>query len=169
MRAIARLLALPIVGFVLWVECAEAQHEQHPTAATTSSEPRFTREDFDAYLRALQAHDYDGFLSFYTEDVLFGVPGTSRTDRTGIVAMERGLAEAWDWTMRVLQVVVGDDGIAMRAVMEGPVVKESPALSGLFGEHKAGEHWSLTFAMFYTLRDGKIAEITPAQVEARKL
>jgi len=71
------------------------------------------------------------------------------------------LADVWDWTMDVDQIVLDKQGIALRAVMQGPFLKDGPNLLG--ASPKAGERWRLDLVMFYALRDGKIAELHPGR------
>jgi len=126
------------------------------------SEARFTREDFEHYLKALSAHDYDGLTHYYTADVRLGAsPDSPGLDREGIMKMEQGLADAWNWTMDVHQIVIDERGAAVRATLDGPFLKDVPEFMG--SSPKAGERWKLDFAMFYVLRGGKIAELHPGE------
>lgn len=120
-----------------------------------------TREHFEGYLKALQAHDYAAFSSYYSDDFKAHIyprgPGEGPLDSAGAQAMERSLAEHWNWTMDVHQVVFTEDGVAVRATMRGPLLKawpNSPADSP-----KAGDEFVGGFASFYRIRGNKIAEL----------
>ena len=161
--ALKWVLALPFV-FAL----AKGAHGQ----AQRRSELREALEgadDFAGYLRALQAHDFDALVRYYTPDVVLHVPGAPPLGIDVIVSLERGLAEEWNWTMDVLKVVMDDGGIAIHAANHGPFVKDSTQLTDASGNTpKAGERWSQRFVMLYTLRDGKISELTFASIETRR-
>lgn len=161
------VLALPFVLGLAMGAHGQAQRDQTPAAATAGK--RMTRDDFAGYLRALQAHDFDALVRYYTPDVVLHVPGAPPLGIDVIVALERGLAEEWHWTMDVLKVVMDDDGIAIHAANHGPFVKDSSQLTDASGNTpKAGERWSQRFVMLYTLRDGKISELTFASIETRR-
>jgi len=160
-------LALPLVFGLAMCAHAQAQRDQTPAAAPAGK--RMTRDDFAGYLRALQAQDFDALVRYYTPDVVLHVPGAPPLGIDVIVALERGLAEEWDWTMDVLKVVMDDDGIAIHAANHGPFLKDSTQLTDAAGNTpKAGERWSERFVMLYTLRDGKISELTFASIETRR-
>ena len=131
-------------------------------SSTDSGERQMSREQFEGYLKALQAHDYAGFASYYTDDFRAHIymppaPSDGPLDRAGAQEMERTLAEHWNWTMDVHQVVFTQDGIAVRATMRGPLLKPWPD-SPLDGP-KAGDEFVGGFASFYRLRGDKIAEL----------
>ena len=94
-------LALPFVLGLAMGAHAQAQRDQTPAAASAGK--RMTRDDFAGYLRALQAQDFDALVRYYTPDVVLHVPGAPPLGIDVIVALERGLAEEWDWTMDVLK------------------------------------------------------------------
>ena len=121
---------------------------------------QMTRERFEGYLNALQAHDYAGFAGYYTDDFkahIYNPPLPELLDTAGTQEMERNLAGLWNWTMDVHQVVFSEDGVAVRATMRGPLLKpwpDSPA-----GSLKAGDEFVGGFASFYRIRGNKIAEL----------
>jgi hypothetical protein len=121
-----------------------------------------TRKEFDGYLKALQAHDYDGFTSYYTDDFKAHVnppvkPGGGPLDKAGTIEMERTLAERWNWKMDVHQVVIGDDGVAVRGTLRGPLLKDWPISPS--NTAKAGDQFAAGFISIYKLRGNKIAEL----------
>lgn len=118
-----------------------------------------THEEFDGYLRALQAHDYDGFTSYFTHDfkARFYPSGGEPLDTAAMIEMERTLAEHWSWKMEMHQVVIDADGVAVRATMRGPLLKEWP--NSPFNGLKAGDLFVNGFVSMYKLRGNKIAEL----------
>jgi len=143
----------------------------HGTALATDGPVRFTKDDFAAYLTALDAHDYDAFTRYYTSDVRLYQPDGQVLDRDGIVTFERSAAEVWDWRMDVQQIVIDDEGIALRARMYGPFRVDAPEIfgPGPSGSPKAGEIWQDEFVMLYKLRDAKIAELHFADIGFKRL
>ena len=139
--------------------CSSGTRESAPAGR---DESQMTREQFEGYLEALQEHDYAGFASYYTDDFKAhiyapGAAGEDLRDTARTQEMERTLAEYWNWTMDVHQVVFSSDGVAVRATMRGPLLKpwpDSPA-AGL----RAGDEFVGGFASFYRMRGNKIAEL----------
>lgn len=130
-------------------------------ASAEGGESRMTREQFEGYLKALQAHDYAGFASYYTDDFKAHIypptPGDGPLDSAGAQEMERNLAEHWNWTMDVHQVVFSQDGVAVRATMRGPLLKPWPDTPA--DGPKAGDELVGGFASFYRIRGNRIAEL----------
>lgn len=132
------------------------------SSSTESAERQMTREEFEGYLRALQAHDYDAFASYYTDDFKAHIyappaPAGGPLDSAGAQEMERNMAEHWNWTMDVHQVVYGAEGVAVRATMRGPLLKPWPGTPA--GGPGAGDEFVGGFASFYQLRGNKISEL----------
>ena len=115
-----------------------------------------TKEEFRVYLRALQAHDYDAFKKYYTDDYRAHFDGRT-FDRDGVVEVERSLAAIADWTMDVRQIVADEGGIAVQAIMDMRFTKDAPPDFAL-GPRKAGDRVKTRFCGFYTLRGNKISE-----------
>lgn len=115
-----------------------------------------TKDEFGAYLRALQAHDYDAIKKHYTLDYRAHFDGAT-FDRDGVIEVERKLAEVATSTWDVLDVVADENAIAVHAILEMRFTKDAPPNFAL-GPFKAGSRVKTRFCGFYKLRDGKICE-----------
>ncbi len=78
-------------------------------------------------------------------------------DANGTIARERKLAEISNWTMDVRQVISDEEGIAMEALMDIEIIKDSPDFFAV--PAKRGDRMSVHFCALYTLRDGRICQL----------
>src|SRR5262245_45086245 len=115
-----------------------------------------TKEDFEIYLRALQAHDYDAIKSYYTDDYRAHFDGAT-FDRDGVIEVERSLASVADSGWDVLDIVADRNAIAVHAFLEMRFKKDAPEGFPL-GAFKAGQRIKTRFCGFYRLRDDMICE-----------
>lgn len=73
-----------------------------------------TEEDFRRYIAAFNANDFDGFTSFYADNVVFELGGMKRIEgREGIRAFYREVGEHINETVDLLDVVVTPTRVAM--------------------------------------------------------
>lgn len=114
------------------------------------------RKEFERYLQALKAHDYDTFKQYYTEDYRAHFDGGT-FDRDAVVEVERGLASICDTNLEILQLVLDREGAAIHATMEMRFTEDAPKGFAL-GPRKAGERVNTRFCGFYRLRGDKICE-----------
>jgi limonene-1,2-epoxide hydrolase len=115
-----------------------------------------TKHEFEIYLRALQAHDYDVIKKYYTDDYRAHFDGQT-FDREGVIAVERKLAELADSSWHVLDVIADENAIAIHAFLEMRFRKDAPQDFAL-GPFKAGQSIKTRFCGLYKLRGDKICE-----------
>ena len=142
-----------LVGMLAFASCTtEVPDVQRSELAADS----MTRVDFEGYLKALQAHDYDGFAAYYTDDFKAHIhlpTGETTYDRAGVIELERAIAAQVAWTMDVLDLVIGDAAIVLHARQYGPILKELP------DGRTVGDQVESRYLVLYTLRGKKIAEL----------
>lgn len=145
-----KIFATLLVGFALAGCGGEA-----PSTTSAAASATMTRDDFLGYLSALQAHDYERLLSFYTEDYKAHilVPPVGTLTRDQVIELERTLAAQWDWRVEVRKLVVDEGGVALEAVMRGPLLQQMPDVP-----LQVGEQMEDHFIALYTLRGKKISE-----------
>lgn len=128
------------------------------------------RADYDRYLAAFNAKDYDGVRDFYAEPMamdFFGVSLRSRDDmkrfysflHTYVLESVRVLNFACSDTLTAVDAIVRVEGIRDldRATLD------ANGAPGLFPIAK-GEVQEMRQFIFYTLRDGKIANVECAMM-----
>lgn len=133
--------------------------------ASTSGSESMTRDDFLGYLSALQAHDYERLLTYYTADYKAHilVPNLGTLTREQVIDLERTLEAQWDWRFEVRKLVIDTGGVALEAVMRGPLLQRMPDVP-----LEVGEQMEDHFIALYTLRGKQISEfqfvrLPPAQ------
>lgn len=128
------------------------------------------RADYERYLAAFNAKDYDGVCDFYAQPMdmtFFGVSLRSREDMKGfygflhahVLESVRVLNFASSATLTAVDAIVRIEGVKDldRATLD------ANGAPGLF-PIKAGEVQELRQFIFYTLRDGKIANVECAMI-----
>ena len=123
------------------------------------------RADYERYLAAFNARDYDAVCDFYAEPMnmsFFGVSLRSREDMKRFYSfLHRHVLE----TVRILNFASSETLTAVDGLVrvEGisdldQATLDANGCSGLF-PIKAGEMQEMRQFIFYTLRDGKIANV----------
>jgi hypothetical protein len=115
-----------------------------------------TKDEFAAYLRALQAHDYAAIQSYYSDDYRAHFDGAT-FDRDSVIDVERALASVADSAWDVLDIVADGDAIAVHAFLEMRFRKDAPPGFPL-GAFKAGQRIKKRFCGLYKLRGNQICE-----------
>jgi predicted ester cyclase len=97
--------------------------------------------------------DFDGYMDFYSDDVVFGGVTPEPMDKAGVVAFHRGFYDAFPGAQsEVLDLVEEGDKVAARIVLRGR--HEGPFL----GVPPTGNDMQLAITTILTMRDGKCVE-----------
>jgi len=123
------------------------------------------RAAYDRYLAAFNAKDYDAVCDFYAEPMAMRFFGVSLTSREDMKRFYRFLHTYVLESVRVLNFAASDTLTAVDAIVrvEGLADLDRATLdangaSGLFPIRK-GEVQEMRQFIFYTLRDGRIANV----------
>jgi predicted ester cyclase len=97
--------------------------------------------------------DLDGYLSFYSDDVVFGGVSPEPMDKAGVVAFHENFYGAFPGTqVEVLDLIESGDQLAARLLLSGPH-------EGAFlGAPATGNDVQLAITTILTVRDGKCVE-----------
>ncbi len=86
-----------------------------------------TREDFQRYLDAFNNDDFDGFSSFYADDVDFNLGDRKRiVGKQGIVDFYRPVKEHIKEDLRIIDIAVAPDGIGLHVYTKFTTFKDWP-------------------------------------------
>ncbi len=86
-----------------------------------------TREDFQHYLDAFNRDDFDGFSSFYAEDVDFNLGDRKRiVGRQGIVDFYRVVKQHIHEDLRINDIAIAPDGIGLHVYTKFTTFKDWP-------------------------------------------
>jgi steroid delta-isomerase-like uncharacterized protein len=97
--------------------------------------------------------DLDGYLAFYSDDVVFGGVSPQPLDKAGVVAFHENFYAAFPGAQsEVLDLVEEGDRLAARLVISGR--HEGPFL----GVPATGNDMQLAITTILTMRDGKCVE-----------
>lgn len=119
------------------------------------------REWFEAYLKAFNAGDFDGFGAYYAEDVEFFGQAATLQGREAVLEFYRGVRSRLDETVDLLAITGGRD--MMAAEIRTTLIAREDWLDFPTGPLRAGERrQSINFA-FYDIVGGKFTRIRSAR------
>ena len=121
-----------------------------------------TREDFERYISTFNANDYEGFSSFYAEDVDFNLGDRKRIiGRQGIVDFYKGVKAHIEEELTILDLILAPDGIAMHNRTVFTTVVDWPDFE--LWPTKKGDVRKIESIVFYKHKDGKFTHIKSAR------
>lgn len=122
------------------------------------------RETYDRYLAAFNAKDYDGVADFYAEPMKMDFFGVSIRNRDDLKRFYGFLHSYVKESVTVRNFAFSDTLTAVDAIVRIEALRDLPtetlAANGcaLFHPMTAGQIFELRQFIFYTIRDGKIAQ-----------
>ncbi len=85
------------------------------------------KEDFEAYIAAFNASDFEGFSKYYAEDVEFSLGGRKQLNGPQeIVDFYRGVKEHIKERLEIIDLLVAPDGFAMHNRTTFETIKDWP-------------------------------------------
>lgn len=121
-----------------------------------------TREDFEQYIAAFNASDFEGFSRFYADDVDFSLGDRKHiVGRTAIVDFYRGVKAHIHEKLEILDLVLGADGAALHVYTKFTTVKDWPDFE-LWPTHK-GDVREIESIILYRFAGGKFTHIKSAR------
>lgn len=121
-----------------------------------------TREEFEDYIRAFNANDFEGFSKYYADDVDFNLGDRKRiVGRQGIVDFYRGVKAHIEEELEILDMVIGEDGLAMHNRTTFTTIKDWPDFE-LWPTMK-GDVRRIESIIMYKIRAGKFTQIKSAR------
>jgi ketosteroid isomerase-like protein len=123
------------------------------------------RADYERYLAAFNAKDYDAVCAFYAEPMTMDFFGVSLRSPDDMKRFYRFLHDHVKESVRILNFAASDTLTAVDAIVRIEAIKDLDAetlaannAAGLFPISKGDVHEIRQF-IFYTIRDGKIAQV----------
>jgi hypothetical protein len=120
-----------------------------------------TREQYADYIAAFNRDDFAGFAKFYTDDVVLELPVATLRGRDAILGFYREVKKRIRETLKIGQLVIDQDGIAVEADTEFYCLEDWPDF--VVRPMKKGESIHSISFIFYKLRDDKFAHIRSAR------
>jgi SnoaL-like domain len=123
------------------------------------------REDYEAYLRAFNAKDYDAVADFYLQPPTMSFFGVNITSRDAFKAFYSFLHSYVDESVTINGFASSDELTAVDAVVRIAAFRdldaETLAANGCSGFFpiKAGEVQEMRQFLFYSIEQGKIARV----------
>lgn len=147
--------------------CAAAPEPRHDTSC---KENRMNRADYDRYLAAFNAKDYDAVCDFYAEPMAMDFFGVSLRSRADMKRFYGFLHAHVHESVRVLNFAASETLTAVDAIVRVEGISDldratldAHGAPGLF-PIKAGEVQEMRQFIFYTLRGGRIANVECAML-----
>jgi hypothetical protein len=128
------------------------------------------RADYDRYLAAFNAKDYDGIADFYAEPINMDFFGVTISSRQGLKDFYSFLHSYVKENVTVLNFASSETLTAVDAIVRVEGIRnldaEALAAKGLdqFFPIQTSEVQQMRQFIFYTIRDGKIAKVECALV-----
>jgi ketosteroid isomerase-like protein len=119
------------------------------------------RQAFMDYTRAFSNADFEGFSRFYTDDVRCELPSAVLERREGIVGFYREMFKTVRESLTLHQLTADDAGLAADVTSQFTAIEAAPNF--VVAPLKKGEFVRVRVFVYYTLRDGKIANIRVAR------
>lgn len=121
-----------------------------------------TRDDFERYIAAFNANDFDGFSNFYADDVDFRLGDRKHiVGRQGIVDFYRGVKAHIEEELTILDLIVAPDGLAMHNRTIFRTVKDWPDFE--IWPTRAGDVRTIESIVFYKHAGGRFTHIKSAR------
>jgi ketosteroid isomerase-like protein len=119
------------------------------------------RQAFMDYTRAFSNADFEGFSRFYTDDVRCELPSAVLERRAGIVGFYREMFKTVRESLTLHQLIADDAGLAADVTSQFTAIEDAPHF--VVAPLQKGEFVRVRVFVYYTLRDGKIANIRVAR------
>ncbi len=125
-----------------------------------------TREEFQRYLDAFNTDDFDGFSSFYAEDVDFRLGDRKHiVGRQGIVDFYRAVKQHIREELRIIDIVLGETGVGLHVYTRFTTIRDWPDFE--LWPTQAGDVREIESLVLYTLNGaGKFTHIRSARFRA---
>jgi len=121
-----------------------------------------TREDFESYINAFNANDFDGFSRFYADDVDFQLGDRMHiVGRENIADFYRGIKAHFAETLTILDLVLADDGACLHVYTKFETIEDWPEFT--MWPTKKGDVREIESIILYKIRDGKFTHIKSAR------
>ncbi len=121
-----------------------------------------TREDFEQYIAAFNANDFEGFSKFYAEDVDFNLGDRKHiVGRQGIVDFYKGVKEHIHEELTILDLLVAPDGFCMHNRTRFETIKDWPDFE--LWPTKKGDTREIESIILYRTKNGRFASIKSAR------
>ena len=121
-----------------------------------------TRDDFETYIKAFNANDFEGFSKYYADDVDFQLgSGTHIVGREKIVEFYRGVKAHFDETLTIIDLFLGDTGAGLHVYTKFETIKDWPDFE--LWPTKKGDVREIESLILYTIANGKITQIKSAR------
>jgi ketosteroid isomerase-like protein len=122
------------------------------------------RQAFMDYARAFSNADYERFSQYYTDDVRCQLASIELERKEGIVNFYREMFKTVRESLTLHQLVADDDGLAADITSRFTAIEDAPKF--VVAPLKKGEFVEVHVFVYYTLRDGRIANIRVARAGA---
>jgi ketosteroid isomerase-like protein len=119
------------------------------------------REAFLAYTRAFSNADFDRFSQYYTDDVRCQLASIVLERKEGIVNFYREMFRTVRENLTLHRLVADDNGLAADITSRFTAIEDAPNF--VVAPLEKGEFVEVHVFVYYTLRDGKIADIRVAR------
>ncbi|BAK65624.1 hypothetical protein SLG_09490 [Sphingobium sp. SYK-6] len=121
-----------------------------------------TREDFERYIGAFNANDFEGFSSFYADDVDFQLGERKHiVGREAIADFYRGIKAHFAETLTILDLVIAPDGACLHVHTRFETIEDWPDFD--MWPTKKGDVREIESIILYRIRDGKFTHIKSAR------
>jgi ketosteroid isomerase-like protein len=119
------------------------------------------RQAFLEYTRAFSNADFERFSSYYTDDVRCQLASMVLERKEGIVNFYREMFRTVRENLTLHRLTADDEGLAADITSRFTAIEDAPNF--LVAPLKKGEFVEVHVFVYYTLRDGKIADIRVAR------
>jgi ketosteroid isomerase-like protein len=123
-----------------------------------------TRDQYADYIAAFNRDDFDGFAKFYADDVVLELPARTLRGRDAILAFYREVKKRMRETLKIGQLVIDEEGLAVEADTEFYCKEDWPDF--IVKPMKKGESIRSVSFILYKIRDGKFAHIRSARFKS---
>jgi len=119
------------------------------------------RQAFLEYTRAFSNADFERFSQYYTDDVRCQLASIVLERREGIVNFYREMFKTVRENLTLHRLIADDDGLAADITSRFTAIEDAPNF--VVAPLKKGEFVEVHVFVYYTLRDGRIADIRVAR------
>ena len=121
------------------------------------------KEDFHNYIAAFNAWDFDGFTSYYADDVLFDLSGKLvLRSRVAVRKFYQDVSQKVKEKLDVRTVVMDEEGLAADVDTEFKALVNDPSF--IAGPIVPGQSIFIRSFIFYQIGNGKFTRITARRV-----
>jgi len=120
------------------------------------------REDFERYISAFNANDFEGFSSFYADDVDFQLGDRKHiVGRQAVADFYRGIKAHFEEKLTILDLVLGEDGACLRVHTRFETIEDWPDFD--MWPTKKGDVREIESIILYKIAGGKFTHIKSAR------